>query len=287
MQMCSNSQIAKFSSFDIIFFRNQYIVIISWSVEYFIQESTVNPTIAMASAEATACCVTCYQEYDEDTRRAVGLDCSHTFCVTCLLKLQTDGERMCPTCRKYWRSDLLKDFSSENENNIKTGDKANDVCCKQPVNLSFWCDTCQILFCNKCIQRHLQCDWSLSASKCQFFVDEYERSSGIMRNSITSANDTIWSVNQSALYCIRNFTKKCQKVERQLADEMDFLYKHQIERNSMFLKSQESFIKIRNENDVLKLKVLLKSMQELVAQQNQLSNNPSLLLNIADVYQVI
>ena len=44
-------------------------------------------------------CPSCYEFFDANTRVPRNLNCGHTFCEECLLKIEEQKLAMCPICR--------------------------------------------------------------------------------------------------------------------------------------------------------------------------------------------
>ncbi|KAJ1529576.1 hypothetical protein ONE63_006347 [Megalurothrips usitatus] len=50
-------------------------------------------------------CPLCIEKFDLDDRRPKLLDCGHTHCLSCLVRLAKASSRQCPRCRQVsvWR----------------------------------------------------------------------------------------------------------------------------------------------------------------------------------------
>ncbi|XP_068228073.1 E3 ubiquitin-protein ligase TRIM21-like [Palaemon carinicauda] len=55
-------------------------------------------------------CGVCYEGFDEEKHRPAILQCSHSFCVECVVKIMNGRSKTCPTCRKSFQANSIDDL---------------------------------------------------------------------------------------------------------------------------------------------------------------------------------
>ena len=122
----------------------------------------------MASVKPATCLI-CSIEYDSAEHLCFELPCHHSFCLSCLLKLQKAESKNCPTCTKSFadiniESNIKIDFpaveTTANDDVAKCVKKKEmSICRRHNLSYSFWCKDCSVFCCNKCIiSSHKPCE---------------------------------------------------------------------------------------------------------------------------------
>lgn len=67
------------------------------------------------------CCPVCFERYDQDKQRAMspshsnsGVNCNHTLCMSCWIKIASSSNKLCPLCLRdveEWVCGLKKEGS--------------------------------------------------------------------------------------------------------------------------------------------------------------------------------
>lgn len=128
-------------------------------------------------------CQICLSLYNEELNIPIVINCGHTFCKQCIIKLffTNESSDKCPVCKKinYFdiktnKTSLITSYDNQSiirKNKIKelsniqlipnyelisfiitTRNKFNNACSKHlNENLNFYCDNCKILICQMCL----------------------------------------------------------------------------------------------------------------------------------------
>jgi hypothetical protein len=106
-------------------------------------------------------CPSCYEYFDGDTFIPRNLNCGHTFCEVCLIKIEQQRLTFCPICRtslqkpfkakKLPKNYLALEFANKQQELMK---KSN-FCSSHPKELMrHFCISCVQLICMECIVEH-------------------------------------------------------------------------------------------------------------------------------------
>ena len=106
-------------------------------------------------------CPSCYEYFDADDRIPRNLNCGHTFCEQCLIKIEQQRLTVCPICRatiakpfkpkKLPKNFIALDYAQRQHEMLK---KSN-FCSYHPKELmKHFCNTCMRLICVDCIVDH-------------------------------------------------------------------------------------------------------------------------------------
>ena len=106
-------------------------------------------------------CPSCYEFFDADDRIPRNLNCGHTFCEQCLVKIEQQRLTVCPICRatiakpfkpkKLPKNFIALDYAQRQQEMLK---KSN-FCPRHPKELmKHFCNTCMKLICVDCIVDH-------------------------------------------------------------------------------------------------------------------------------------
>lgn len=106
-------------------------------------------------------CPSCYEYFDANARVPRNLNCGHTFCEECLVKIEQKKLTFCPICRtalqkpfkakKLPKNFIALDYAVKQQELIK---KTN-FCSSHPKELMrHYCITCKHLICIDCIVDH-------------------------------------------------------------------------------------------------------------------------------------
>ena len=106
-------------------------------------------------------CPSCYEYFDGDQFVPRNLNCGHTFCEVCLIKIEQQRLTFCPICRtslqkpfkakKLPKNYLALEFANKQQELMK---KSN-FCSQHPKELMrHFCITCVQLICMECIVDH-------------------------------------------------------------------------------------------------------------------------------------
>ena len=165
----------------------------------------------MSKKHVPACDI-CYEDYDEFDRKLLLLPCTHYFCKQCLLRLQTSGNKQCPTCRNSWASTTVeklvfcRNFVLEEVTTIK---EAATGCspagsCKHPDHaVQFWCQDCKVLLCKICLKEHIGCNWSLVSEVLEDVIEEHIKQIISAKNGVTNRITAVISETYVKLANIR------------------------------------------------------------------------------------
>ena len=106
-------------------------------------------------------CPSCYEFFDDKDRVPRNLNCGHTFCEQCLIKIEQQRLTVCPICRasiakpfrpkKLPKNFIALDYAQRQQEMLK---KSN-FCQRHPKELmKHFCNTCMKLVCVDCIVDH-------------------------------------------------------------------------------------------------------------------------------------
>ena len=106
-------------------------------------------------------CPSCYEYFDGETRVPRNLNCGHTFCEMCLVKIEQQRLTFCPLCKtnlqkpfkakKLPKNYLALEYASKHHEMMKN----SNFCQVHPKELMrHFCITCVSLICMECIVDH-------------------------------------------------------------------------------------------------------------------------------------
>ena len=106
-------------------------------------------------------CPSCYEYFDADSRVPRNLQCGHTFCEVCLVKIEQQRLTFCPLCKtglqkpfkakKLPKNYLALEYASKHHEMTKN----SNFCPIHPKELMrHFCITCVSLICMECIVDH-------------------------------------------------------------------------------------------------------------------------------------
>ena len=106
-------------------------------------------------------CPSCYEYFDGETFVPRNLNCGHTFCEVCLIKIEQQRLAFCPICRTslqkpFKAKKLPKNYIAlEYSNKQHELMKKSNFCSSHPKELMrHFCITCVQLICMECIVEH-------------------------------------------------------------------------------------------------------------------------------------
>ena len=106
-------------------------------------------------------CPSCYEYFDGNDRVPRNLNCGHTFCEVCLVKIEQQRLTFCPLCKsglqkpfkakKLPKNYLALEYSAKHQEQMKN----SNFCQVHPKELMrHFCITCSSLICMECIVDH-------------------------------------------------------------------------------------------------------------------------------------
>ena len=177
----------------------------------------------MASSADNTCCV-CEEAYNLEERKPLLLPCSHTFCRSCLNKLKSTNNCLCPVCRKSWRDrsiarlPLVRQLADASDQlNIKTklGSGNQNICVKHNSDLIAWCKICKVSICITCLQTDQKsCEWITTEEKTTELIGKLLESVTSTRTELIENFTIITIENMSLLTDIRKSIEKLQYYEK-------------------------------------------------------------------------
>ena len=183
----------------------------------------LNSKVAM-SADIT--CAICEEVYNLEERKPLLLPCSHTFCRTCLLQLQSTNSELCPHCRSSWAGQAVDSLpvirqlaeSSDKKPKTKKHITGNqNICDLHNDDLNAWCRTCNVATCIQCLKDgHKSCDWISIKRKTTELMSLLDETVTYTRTKLIENFTQTTTESNSMLTEVRENIKKMQSCEKLL-----------------------------------------------------------------------
>ena len=174
------------------------------------------------SADIT--CAICEEVYNLEERKPLLLACSHTFCRTCLLQLQSTNSELCPNCRGSWAGHDI-DSLPVNQELVKSTDEIptattvqstpnQNICDVHDDAIIAWCKICKVFICFRCLQEvHKSCECISLKEKSIELNCNLRETISCTRTKLTEEFTNIMTVNNSKSSAIKGHIKKLQHYE--------------------------------------------------------------------------
>ena len=159
-------------------------------------------------------CPSCYEYFDGEARIPRNLNCGHTFCEVCLVKIEQQRLTFCPLCKtsltkpfkpkKLPKNYLALEFANKHQEMMKN----SNFCSQHPKELMrHFCITCCKLICMECIVDHSGHEFVRKEESIYILKENGE---SVVRNLESLSNRVEFLLNQGST--LRNEVKR-RKIE--------------------------------------------------------------------------
>ena len=175
-------------------------------------------------------CSVCSEDYDASGRKALVLQCSHSFCEQCLVEMQTSGNKRCPECMCSWADtsvdklvlyyDLVLEQATTSIEAASEPRRSEAKSCKyHDYDLEFWCKTCEVPSCMQCLKNdHFECDLDSISYVLDDVLNETKEQILLAKIGITKKISKVIYGTQRRLFNTRAAIKGLQMPETKLIE---------------------------------------------------------------------
>ena len=227
-------------------------------------------------------CNICFDFYDSSDKKPIVLNCGHSLCKSCLVRLEN---RNCSTCRSEITQEDLEDIPVNYDlmilakNRTEEEDDDENICQEHEMPKNCECTTHRMMLCAACgMVDHKQCE-------TQFVGNKLSTKKRKFQQEFSDERDRIDQVVASKIFTVQRLTAKDTRNEKEIKIlEAKIL---QVKEESIQIKA-EFENKMEIINAIESWKKAIDEQMEKVQNSSLLSefeNNKQILVNLIDSFQ--